>query len=323
MIFQTDLIWYSSLMAALADLRKNRFILEDAYSNIMCDPYLKDAYGKKEVDNFKAFIDRKIHIFTQHRLPDQATFPSIVIRMGPGDEDKPKEALGDSFQQEKVDPSTLGGIFPAPMVLVPACTPEHYDPLTGQVTFGDDVNLTKSNVFEGQYVFDEVNKKSYQIQLVIDDSNLLLEEGLNPSPNLTGMTIRPSQNLVGHIRRSIWVYEKIELDLFATEAVEVLYLYTIVMTALIRYKKTLWDARNWAISTVSYGDVYKASAEDDPNNVYGRTLSIQGRVEHSAIESTAPLIDGVSTEVRIDDMKTPDAILDEVEKQGWSGSEDE
>lgn len=322
MIFQTDLIWYSSLMAGLADLRKNRFVLEDAYSNIMCDPYLKDAYGKKEVENFKAFLDRKIYVFTEHRLPDQATFPCIVINVGSGDEDKAKDAIGDSFQQERVDPATLGGVFPTPMILVPPCTPEHFDPLTGQITFGNDVSLNKSNVYEGQYVFDEINKKFYQIQLVIDDSNLLLEEGLNPAPNLTGMTIRPSQNLVGHIRRSIWAWENIELELHASDAVEVLYLYTIVMTMLIRYKKTLWDARNWAISSVKYGPIQKTSPQDDPNNLYARVISIAGRVEHSAIESTAPLIDGVGTDFRIDDMKTPDAFLDQATKQGWEGEED-
>jgi hypothetical protein len=194
--------------------------------------------------------------------------------------------------------------------------------MTGQVTFGEDVNLTKSNVYEGQYVYDEVNKKAYQIQLVINDATLLLEEGLNPPPNLTGMTIRPTQNLVGHTRRSIWAWEKVELELFASDAVEVLYLYTIVMTMLIRYKKNLWDARNWAIASVSYSDLQKASPPDDPNNLYGRTISVSGRVEHSAIESTTPLLDGVSSEIRIDDMKTPDAILDQVEHQGWEGEED-
>ena len=322
MIFQTDLIWYSSLMAGLSDLRKNRFLLEDAYSNILSDPYLKEAYGKKEVDNFKAFLDRKIGVFTEHRLPDQASFPAIVIKVGPGDEDKVKDALGDSFTTEKVDPATLGGVFKTPMILVPPTTPINFDPLTGQVTFGAGVNLTTSNVFEGQYVYDEVNNKAYQIQLVIDDSNLLLESGLNPAPNLTGMTIRPSQNLVGHVRRSIWVYEKVDLELFAVDAVEVLYLYTIVMTMLIRYKKTLWDARNWAISVVSYGPVERASAEDDPNKLYGRTISVQGRVEHSAIESTKPLIDGVSAQIKIDDMTSPAAFLAEAESQGWDGEGD-
>jgi len=322
MIFQTDLIWYSSLSAGLADLRKNQFVLEDAYSNLMKDPYLKQAYGEKEIQNFKAFINRKIFVFTEHRLPDQATFPAIVIKVGSGDEDKAKDALGDSFQQEKVDPATLGGVFPAPMILLPPTTPISYDNLTGQVTFGDGVNLTTSNIYEGQYVFDEINKKSYQIQLVIDDSNLLLEEGLSPAPNLTGMTIRPSQNLVGHTRRSIWAWEDVELELLATDAVEVLYLYTIVMTMLIRYKKVLWGERNWAISSVTYGPIFRASAEDDPNLLYGRTVKVTGRVEHSAIESTTPLIDGVSTTIKIDDMTSPDAVLEQAEEQGWDGEND-
>lgn len=320
-IFQADILWYTAIEAAIQDIRKNKFVLDDAYSSLVCDPYMKKLYGQKELENFKAFIDKKIYIFVQHRPPDQSVFPCIEIRIGGGQEDAPKDALGDSYQQDIVDPATLGGVFKTPQILLGPVTPESYDKLTGQMTFGDDVDLTKSNIFEGQFIYDEINKKAYEIMLVIDSSNLMIEEGSNP--NLTGMTVRTTQNAVGHTRRSIWCWETHTLGLYASKANEVLYLWTIIMYALGRYKKTLWEARNFQISTVSYSEIYRASSEGDTNNLYARDISVRGRVEHSWIESTTPLIDGINMDLLIGEMKSPDGVLPVVEKQGWEGEGDE
>lgn len=323
MIFQSDLLWYSALEAALADMRKNKFLLDDAYSCLLTDPLMKQMYGQKEIDNFKAFLDKKIHIFTEHRPPDTAKFPAFVIQIGGGTEDAGKDALGDGYGREDVDPATLGGVFQTPQYVVEPRTPIEYDDLTGQVTFGPDVDLTKSNVFEDQIVYDEVNKKGYVIQLVIDSSNLVLEQGINPPPNLTGMTIRQRSNVVAHTRRAIWAYETHTVTSMATNATEVLYLYTLMIYMLGRYKKQLWEARNFQISTISYGPIYRASPESDPNIVYARDIQVKGRVEHSWIESTAPLIQGVNMELQIADMETAPAFEAEVAAQGWSGEGDE
>ena len=323
MIAQSDLLIYTALKVGLNDLRKNKFLLDEAYANITTDPYLKDLYGQKEVENFKAFVDKKIFIFTEHRPPGKASFPCIVIKVGGGQEDAPKDALGDSYQQDIVDPSTLGGVFQSPQILLGPVTPIEYDQLTGQVTFDSNVNLETSHVFEGQYVYDEVNQKAYQIQLVIDSSNLLLESNLSPPPNLTGLTIRTSQNAVGHTLRSIWVWENHTISVFATQVHEILYLWTLVMYMLLRYKKQLWDARNFAITTMSYSEIYRASAPDDPNNLYGRDISIRGRVEHSVIETTTPLIEGIIPDIKIDGMKSPDAVLPEARLRGWEGEFDD
>lgn len=323
MIAQSDLLWFTAIEVALADMRKNRFLMDDAYSNLLCDPYLSKNYGQKEIDNFKAFLDRKIYIFTEHRPPDTAKFPAYVIQIGGGTEDNAKDALGDSYQQDIVNPATLGGVFDTPTVLVKATTPIEYDNLTGAVTFGDDVDLTKSNIFEGQFVYDEVNKKAYEIQLVIDSSNLTLEQGINPAPNLTGMTIRPTRNAVGHTRRSIWAYETHTVTCMATDTTEVLYLYTVLIYMLLRYKKTLWDARNFAISSMTYGPIYRATAPDDPNLLYARDIQIKGRVEHSVIESTSQLLEGVNMELKIADMTSPAGVEDQVALQGWEGEGDD
>jgi len=322
-IFQADLIFYTAINAALADMRRNTFLMDDAYSNLRTDPLLRKAYGEKEVERFKAFLAKEIAIFTQFRPPDQIKFPCIVIKLGGGEEDAGKDALGDSYGSENVNPATLGGAFNESNVVMGPLTPKLFDPLTGTMTFGSGINLITSNIFDTQFVYDSVNEKSYPITLVLDSSNLLIELPAGAKPNFTNMMITRQKESYGSIRRSIWVYETHSLELMATDATELLYLYTTMMYILGRYKKHLWQERNFTIATISYSPLYRVDTQDDPNNVYAREISIRGRVEQNWIESTRPLISGVNTELLIADMKSPEAILPIVENQGWRGEFDE
>ena len=319
-IFQTDLVFYSAFSAALADLRRNVFVIDDAYSNLRTDPFLRKLYGEKEVERLKNFLTKEISIFVEHRTPDLAKFPSISIRCGGGHESEDKDALGDSFQQERVDPDTLGGAYAENSIIIGPVTPQSYDPLTGTITFSNDIDLSASNVFDTQYVYDSVNQKYYHIELVLDSSNLLIEP--NSKPNLTNMLITKSKKSLGHVRRSIWFWETNSIDLMATSGTDVMYLFTIVMIILVRYKKQLFDARNYAASSISYSELMRISPQDDPNNVYGRTITIRGRVENNAIESTHPLIGGVNMDFKIADMTSPQAVLNSEIDPLWIGEGD-
>jgi hypothetical protein len=191
------------------------------------------------------------------------------------------------------------------------------------MTFGAGINLITSNIFDTQFVFDSVNEKYYPITLVLDSSNLLIELPAGAKPNFTNMTITRQKESYGSIRRSIWVWETHSLEMMSTDATELLYLFTIVMYILGRYKKHLWQERNFTVATLSYTPIYRVTTPEDPNNVYAREISIRGRVEQNWIESTRPLIGGVNTELLIADMKSPEAILPEVDNQGWRGEFDE
>lgn len=136
------------------------------------------------------------------------------------------------------------------------------------------------------------------------------------------MNIQKIKESYGNIRRFIWVWETHSLEMMATDATELMYLFTVVMYIIGRYKKQLWGARNFSVGTLSYSPIYRVSAGDDPNNVYGREITMRGRVQQSWIESTQPLIGGLNTELQIDDMRSPISVLSEVDAQGWKGSED-
>lgn len=178
-------------------------------------------------------------------------------------------------------------------------------------------------------MYDSVNKKFYQIELVLDDNNLLIEAG--QSPNLKDMAIyrtpKISSGNVKHTKRSIWYWETHTFRLYSTDATELLYLFTLIIYVLNRYKKDLLDARNYQLSTYSYGEIYRASSPDDPNALFARDITLRGRVEHSYIENTSPILDGIIRELKIgvngEELKTNEGLRPIVEKQGWKMEGDE
>lgn len=318
-IFPGDLIIKTALQAALADIRRNQFLIDDLASQVVSDPLTKALYGDAYVDKVKKFLKYQIDVVMADRL-DTAKFPCISIAIGSGSEDSGREALGDSYGSESVDAATLGGaVLDSPAIIIGPVTPNSYDSVTGKIVFDSSVNL--SNVFDGYIVFDEINQKGYPIVLAQDVSTIFIEA--NSKPNLTGMTIRPTTNQVSHIRRSLWHYENYDLEVFAVEQADALYLWQLVMYMLIRYKKPFFDARGFSISTANYGPMERGVlGESNPNTLFSRKITLRGRVEHSAIEQTNLPIGGINMDLILCDLKTPDALLPDVEKQGWKGDQD-
>lgn len=326
-IVPSDVIFFTALHVAVSDLRKNLYLVDDMLSMFTSDPYLKKLYGKKEIDRFKNFLATKeINILMEHRLKDMGQYPAIVIAIDPAQEDTGKAALGDSHTQESASPSATYGAFEDPQIVLGPITPVSYDKDTGIVTFEalTDGSGPLVNVFEGQKVYDEKNKMAYEIQAVLDDFSLMIDTDLKA--DLTGMTIRTISNQVIHTRKSIWYYETYRVAVLSTEPSEALFLYALVMYILGRYKKTLFEARGFEISTVSYGGL-ENNSPDDTNQLYGRVLTVRGRVEHSFIESTTEQIQGIGHNLLInpnvdEGLASPDSILEIVQKQGWMMEKD-
>lgn len=318
MIFQADIIWHSFLTAALADIRKNLFLMEDAYSFLKTDPLIATTFGQKEIERFKKILEKEINIFTEHRPPDTTKYPNITISLGGGTEDAGKDALGDSHGTESVNPADLGGAYPTDRTVLGPVTPVDYDESAGFITFDDDVSLDK--VFEGHFVLDTKRNTYHEIFTVLD--NVIV---IDPSPglSLTNMKIVKEALSLSHTRKTIWYYENITLTVASTDSTEAIYLWSLVMYMLVRYKKTLLEARGWENTTYSYSQLFRESDGSDVNNVYGRQIMVRGRVEHSAIESTTPNIMSIVQGLKISDMQSPDSIRPIVDAQLWNGENDE
>lgn len=312
---QTDLILFSALRLGLADLRRNKFVLEAAYDQLKTDPFLKDQWGESEVKRLTAMLDKNIEIYMAHKQNiNSAKFPCFVIKMGGGQEDSAKESLGDYLQSEKVDGSKLGGAFPDGKIIIENVTPTSYDPLTGQMIFGDDVDLDKLQVFDGHFVLDIKNNKKHEITLVIGKNTLMIEPVKDIS--LTNMKITTGDLNMSNEGKTIWYWENHVIECWSSDSVECIYLWTILMLILSRYKLNLFDGRGFCISSYSYGPIEQYNPED-PNVLYYREVPIRGRVSHNFIESTVPLIGAIGVNLGICGATSPEDLKDILSEQIW------
>ena len=329
-VSQTDAVILSAFRVGLADIRRNQYLIDDIMSQFSSDPYLKEAWGQQQIDRMKSFVAKqKINIMMETKLPDTSKLPAIIVKIGGGTEDPQKQGLGDSDHYENIQPATTQGIFPSQLIVLGPVTPISYDSVSGQISFDPSVDLTA--VFEGQFVFDEVNKQLYEILVVLDDHTIMIDSGLKP--NLQGMTIRPQSNLVRNTLKSIWCYENFTLTCISTEPNELMFLYSLVIYILGRYKKNLFEARNFQISTMSYSEIYLPNPGDETNILFARDVSLRGRVEHSFISSTDEMITGISPTLYVEaddkdgapiepDTTTPALYNTQVSNQNWAMSGD-
>jgi hypothetical protein len=314
-IFQADLVLFSALKLGLADLRRNKFVLKDAYEQVVDDPFLKDQWGEAEAERFVKLIDKNIEIYLAHKQSiNSAKFPCFVIKLGGATEDSSRESLNDYLESEKIDGSSLGGAFPDSKILAENITPVSYDALTGQMTFGDSVDLDALQIFDGHYVLDTKNNKKHEITLVIGSHDLMIEP--TKDIDLTNLKITTGDINMAHEKKSVWYWESHSIECWSSDSVECIYLWTILMVILARYKQPLFDARGFNIGSYNYGPIEQYNPED-PNNLYYREVSIRGRVANTVIESTNPLISGVGLDLGICGATEPAAIKEIIDNQLW------
>lgn len=318
--FTADMVITSSLKEGIKRLKQNLYVIDSINADLLEDQILKDTYGQAEADRFRAFMARnEINIVLDHRPPEQAKYPCISVGIGQGSEEpQQKLALGDGNDTIMTDPKDLRGAQVTPQNIVGPFTPDSYDKITGVVTAPDSVSF--KNVYSNQYLVDNVNNQKYKIELVLDDKTLMIAPGSDP--NLTGATITSAYGTVGNTRRSVYCRENYTLTCVSADPVELVYLFQVAMLVLLRFKKDLFELRGFDVQTFSYTPIMQ-SADSQANNVWYRTINLSGRVEYKWSHEVTQPIEGIDTGLKItnqqgDDIKSPDAVLEQVQKQGWS-----
>lgn len=319
MIRATDLYMTRAVELMIKDLRKNRFLVKDILCDVINDPLLKGLYGAKEVEKFNLLLDKEIQVNVEHAI-DVAKLPAIAVRVGGGSEDTSRtgDPLSDGYAREEVNVNSLDGIMQNPRVILGPLTPESYDYQSGKMIFPDNVSL--AGIFEDMLIFDEIEKKSYPITVVLDNSTLYIEPGSRP--NLTRMTIRPKSDKALNVRKHYFSSEQVTFICAAVDPVEVIYLYQLMMYMIGRFRLDFFETKNFRTATTTYSPIYKLV--EDPNMIFARDITLNGTVEHSYIESTSRPMDGTSPNVRIADApQTPAVFAQEVSGQGWQPENDD
>lgn len=284
-IVQSDLLIRVAILKTLEEVRKNPWLLDDILSDLTQDPLLAEVYGQKEIDNAKEWLENnKIDVLLKYRQ-DSMTYPCIGISLG-GSKEDPAEATAADLSTE-VDELTPGQICkPIPYMIKPFVPVSYVD---GYILPPEDIDLITIRI--GMLILDPDTGNAYAID-AIDSKGLHIKDA--PNLDLKKCGIIP-QHRVWRARRERASFREVyQISLHNHgDPAPLLWLYSIVMYGLLRYRETLFEARGLAISSLEATDVVSRGAEFAPagENIYSRYITLSGLVQNSWLKSPKRVIE--------------------------------
>ena len=318
-IMQTDLVLRSAIIQGLKDLRAHPYLLTDIFSQCAQDSLLRDEFGYKEIERAKTwFLKTNIPVTMVYRL-DTVEMPCISIALQASTERSPEDVLGDYSAAEELDGTQAFNqrdVTIDPIVVLGPFVPTSYDPATGIITLPQGFDTTF--VVAGQFVVDTKSNVAYPIVDVLSDNTFSVAP--KTVANFDSAIIIPRFQTLGITRERAIFTESYNIGCHVSgDPAELLWLHSIVVFCLLRYKEAFLDVRGITRTTISSTDMLRRS-EYEPQNIYSRYVSVQAVVEHNWISNVARKLEGVSVnKIKImDGGVTPEGYFEEqVEDQSW------
>lgn len=297
MIFQGDLIIRTAIELGIEDMKKNPWLIQDMLSDLMSNPYLTAKYGQKQIDACKEwFANNNIEINMAHRN-DREKYPSITIAMGSSNEKNDMKSMADqSTESQVLMPKEIGR--PIPYIVKPF-TPDAYDSATGELVIPSSVDT--SGVVAGQILVNPANGNGYAI-LDVTPEGIMLEDNLAIVGSKFGIV--PAFPFYKARREHSFFAESYEIGCFVHgDPNAMLWLWSIVVYSLARYRESLLEACGFAESTISSGGLNIAGEASTPGGeqIWNRTVTIAGQVENSWLKSPRRYIENVELKKKTKD----------------------
>lgn len=287
MIFQGDIRLKTAIELGLEDIAKNEWLLNDILGDTISNPYLRERYSS-QIDSCKQWLsNNRINILLSNR-EDKIEFPSIVIELGTSNEKPDMKKLGDlSYQSKKLLPQEINK--PIPYVVKPQAG--SYDPSTGIFSFNSPLDLNA--VSTGMVLVDPVNAIGYVIQSINTANQVNLLKGLNVISTAYG--IIPEYQYYEAKISSSFFQEPYKITCNCLDQQTLLWLHSIVVYSLLRYRQVLLEADGYAESLISSSKMYANPDYSDPGQViWSRDVNITGQVENTWYAQPHRIIENVA-----------------------------
>jgi len=250
---------------------------------------LSGVYGQKEIDNAKKwFAENEISIFLPHRM-DLEKMPCITISIGSNIEDRSLARLGDMTPYvDEYEYSTVGKTIP--YILQPFDYIS-YTQSTGYFLVPQNIDLTI--VRTGMVVLDPNTGNGFVITNV-DAQGFFISAGTNIT--FTNIGVIPHYRILRARREIATFQEKITIGCHAHgDPNALLWLYSIMMYGLLRYREGVLESRNFQLSNIETSDMIRNDAFNSfGENVYSRFITISGQVENTWIKAPKYIIEAVN-----------------------------
>jgi len=287
-IVDTSWVLRTAIMAGLEDIRQNPELINYALSNLfLIDPITNKDIRTTIINTAKDWIlNSKISVVLYPKL-DEVEFPCVTINIL--DSVEVENQLGDihykpSQEGNTVDPYLLGPI-----------TTSAYNVDTGEITLPASAGSIYST--ERMAVIGTDGK---EIPIVKSwyGSSIFIPPNTNPSlVNIISVgTASPNARTRLESARFL---EKFTIGCFAQgEPSYTIYLNSIIMFVLLRYRENLLEARGYERTTVSNGALTSFSQFiEGKENVFGRNINISGYTNVVWPKYTSIVLNSVVTQV--------------------------
>lgn len=286
-LFLGDLRIKAALTLGLEDIAKNPWLINDILADTVSNEYMRRFYGS-QIDSCKQWIaNNRVNIVLSDR-DDKLEFPAIEIELGTSNEKAEMKHMGDlSVESVKLLPNNINK--PIPFVLNP--TAGSYNPTSGVFTFSPSVDL--NNVSPKMILVNPSNGNGYIIQSVTMANQVNLLTGLSIAPGSYGIIpeYQYYESKIGHT----FMQEPYRIVCSALDQQTLLWLHSIAVYSLLRYRQVLLEKDGYAESLISSTKMYPNPDRSDAGQViWSRDINLTGQVEnrwyiqpHRIIENVA------------------------------------
>lgn len=301
-IFQGDLVIKNIISLSIEDMRKNPWLIDDMFSSLINNPYLK-AYGQKEIDNCKEwFLKNDIFVGLQYRV-DKDKMPCVIVSLGNSSEKPEMKTLGDlSTEVDTLYPKQTGK--PIPYIVSPF-TPVSYTSSTKTMELPDSVDMTL--ISPGMILVNPDTKVGYVISEIVP-SGIVISTDTTPSGS--NFAIVPQFPYYRARRERTFFQETYQVGCHVSgDPAPLIWLHSIVLYGILRYREVLLEGQCFSESLVSSTDMRPTDTFGGPSGdiVYSRYISITGQQETSWLKTPYRVIesltvkddDGISSGIKI------------------------
>jgi hypothetical protein len=289
-LFPGEVLIKRIIEVAIDDLKKNEWIIQDIFSDFIENPLLEKIYGYKEIDNAIKFIkNTRINFYLNLRM-DNVEFPAITINLSSSQEARDLATLADSdycvkeYTPEEINKPINYIVKPSNIV--------NYDNITGIIQL-------EENVQDFQYVRKNMiainpdNGNGWVILDVLSNNRIKIIE--NANANFSKIGIIPQYQIYRARRERIISREDYQIGCHSTDPSTLLFLYSLVKYALLRYREGLLEHHNFQLSNISATDMI-SNPNFGADNIYSKWINIQGQVEERWIKTPFRIIETVGIE---------------------------
>lgn len=288
-IFQGDAIVKQMIDQGIDDIRKNPWLIDHMLEDFTGNPYLAEKYGKKQIDACREWLaNNQIDVYMFPR-DDRDRTPFISITMGQSSEKLDMRTEGDrSTGYKTLYPNQIGR--PIPYIVKPFI-PTDYDQVTGGISVPDSVDL--SLIAPQMILVNPANGTGYIILGVSDGQIMIAPNQFVPASELG--VLPHYQFYQANIGRSFFE-ESYNIECHSSGDIQtVMWLWSIAVYSLLRYRQGLLEANGFAESIISSGPPMLNSAwtTEGGEKFYVRSIELRGQVQNSWISAPHRLIENV------------------------------